>query len=526
MNTPEKVGCLGYLRDIHLGEMEAAKPSLKFRSNGKKKFDVPRVSLGAHIDGALYPFPDPYSSRNVQGGVCKRFGCVTPKINHLLLGEFKRFVARWLLNNLTPLDRSTDLTVDTWLEGTNYPKWRKDQLKLCWDRCHGRLERRHFRNKSFIKRETYEQFKEARLINSRSDQFKVYSGPIFHAIEKQVYQLHWFIKHIPVPDRPEYIMKNVASLGGRYMCTDYSTFEACFVPEVMKAAEFQLYSYMVKNIKDARIKMRVIQRVMIGIQKCRFFGATVKVEATRMSGDMCTSLGNGFTNLMMMLFLCKKNRAEVYGVVEGDDGLFRVEGTMPSVEQFASLGMKIKIKKVRDVSEADFCGMIFHEKDRQLIRDAVYSVANVGWTFSELRRAGSKTLLQLLRAKALSLAYELPGCPISSSCAKWLLRCTEGIEARYDQVDHHYNTPRNPVVMIQQPTLNTRMLYERVFGVTVGEQEMIERWFDEQSKICPIPLYLFKRHLPQCSVDMWRRYVRRIPAGCTLAHFAGRTICS
>jgi hypothetical protein len=52
---------------------------------------------------------------------------------------------------------------------------------------------------SFVKDEHYEGWKYPRLINSRSDQFKVFIGPTIKAMEHLVYShLPEFIKHVPV----------------------------------------------------------------------------------------------------------------------------------------------------------------------------------------------------------------------------------------------------------------------------------------------------------------------------------------
>mgnify|MGYP003702193899 FL=1 len=98
----------------------------------------------------------------------------------------------WLRKNLMPLKCDSDTTLEHWLEGTNYPEWRKKQLREASLKIFNKSD---YNNKSFIKREFYPEPKHARWINSRSDKFKSMTGPIFHLIESETFKNSSFVKY-------------------------------------------------------------------------------------------------------------------------------------------------------------------------------------------------------------------------------------------------------------------------------------------------------------------------------------------
>jgi hypothetical protein len=175
-----------------------------------------------------------------------------------------------------------------------------------------------------------------------------------------VYEHPAFIKHVPVSDRPDYVRNMVYAVGRRYIATDYSAFESLFTKCIMEACEFELYEYMLSRHPEGKRILERMIRVLGGSNKLRYKYFTVMLEATRMSGEMCTSLGNGFSNLMFMEFVCSKvGSSRIEGVVEGDDGLFGVEGTLPTAEDFKKLGLAIKLEVHDTLDTAGFCGIIF-----------------------------------------------------------------------------------------------------------------------------------------------------------------------
>jgi hypothetical protein len=389
----------------------------------------------------------------------------TPKIDSKELLSFARFVGKYVRSHY---DRVEPLGFEEWLEGTSYNEQRKEQLRKIRsddEFCRPTIKRcQHI--DTFVKTESYPEYKHARMINSRCDSFKVWSGPWFKAIEKMVYADHHFIKHVPVKDRPA-LINGLKQAGLHYFETDYTSFEASFAPSLMRACECQLYSHAMGYTEDSKF----LNAVITGPNKMRTrSGCKATVRGRRMSGDMCTSLGNGFTNLMLALYFADKHGLVLDGYVEGDDGIFATKDVLRSAD-FAKLGFNIKIKEVDDPCCASFCGMVFSDSG-EIIREPRDFLANFAWTSSFIN-GSDKLMQQLLRAKALSCVYETPQCPIVGALARIALHNTTGVVPRF--VSDGYHVPHD-VRNVPEfcPSNQTRELFEHLYGISVDAQLLIE----------------------------------------------------
>jgi hypothetical protein len=422
-----------------------------------------------------------------------------------------------LRRNLRRLTPGEVLPFEEWLGETDYPEWRKEQLRECLRRDPF-IQRRHFVCNSFVKTEYYSTYKYPRLINSRHDRFKVETGPLFHAIEKVVFQRPEFVKYVPVAQRAAYIYQRLYEPSGRYFATDYTSFEALFVPRVMEACEFQLYSYMARHVGGGDQLIAVIKQALGTRNVMKSAGFKASVKGVRMSGDMCTSLGNGFSNLMLMLFLCKKNGADCTGVVEGDDGLFRISGAAPTKEQFAKLGFRIKMEEHSNVGKAGFCKQYFHTDVRENVVDPRELLAKFGWSHSPLRFGGPAVVQALLRAKADSLAAELPNAPIAGSLVRMVRRCVGEGRRLYDGV-RGCATWRDKISRVNPGVVDPRSrdLVAELFGVPVPCQLEIEAYLDSFVQLQPLagPVApLMKRDW----VEFHNRYCRQYPGGTEVSY--------
>lgn len=387
-----------------------------------------------------------------------------------ILGRLRLFVRHWLRENV----RTTmPMDFEEWLESTSYNEERKKQLRSVHDELRGGKPTKELcrRISTFVKSEYYPTWKHARMINSRHDAFKVWSGPRFKAIENVVYGIPEFIKHVPVPERPAKIAA-LKQAGRKYYQTDFTAFESHFTPQVLRCVECELYSHCLKNDADAKFLCDVI----CGTNSMRTrSGVHAEIEGRRMSGDMCTSLGNGFTNLMLAKFIAHEKRGKLVGFVEGDDGLFCTDVTLSSSD-YEALGFTIKIEEVADPCEASFCGMIFSESG-EIIREPRKFFQGFGWTQSFLA-AGSTIMDQLLRAKALSTVYETPQCPIVGAIARYALSKTQHVSPRFVTDGYHNKewVPRDIRDIPEfSPSYDTRLLFEREFGVSIPTQLIAEK---------------------------------------------------
>lgn len=517
----------GYRSDeVNLPEPGPSKPGTKISpvrpSPEPQKRPPVQVSLGLFWLGVALPQCDPSDGLTMRDGVRKRFAMEPPPIDPTYLREFGQFVDAWLpASGLQPLRPDSDTSLETWLDSTLYPAWRREELARTWQRCQEKggihADPRYMECKSFMKDENYPDYKQARGINARSDEFKCFSGPIFRLIEKEVFKLPYFIKKVSVADRPSYIVEKLRIEGATYVATDYTAFEALFRGGLMMQCEFKLYKYMSQFLPNGGAWYRTVTGVLAGINVCHYKYFTVRLPATRMSGEMCTSLGNGFSNLMFMLFICHKvGCTNVMGVVEGDDGLFRMIGTPPTTEEFAKLGLVIKADVHHRLETASFCGLVFDVDDLVNVTNPLEVLAGFGWTRSRYARASNRTLIHLLRAKAYSLLYQYPGCPMLQSLGCCVLRNTRNFGPIKNSLKVAMKTASTyerelfsqmdgrPLPLKPVPW-NTRLLVETLYGVTVEHQRLFEAELDRKADLGPLFVPYLTAH-PSWH-DYWDKYV-------------------
>lgn len=477
---------------------------------------VVQASLGCIARGAAMPHPDPKDPETTIAGVRKRFAFKPPKPCPVRLRKLKRFAEKWCKKNLRPLSPDADLSFETWLEKTKYTKARKEELKRVWYDPNSRDDDKVEFCKSFMKDETYPEYKHARAINSRSDWWKCYMGPCIKAIEEELYKHPSFIKHVPVSDRPRYIRDMLYRVGSTYVATDYTAFESLFTADVMKALDFVLLRHMLQFVNDGASLIDRIEKVTAGLNHCEFHNFVVEIVATRMSGEMSTSLFNGFANLMLMLFVCDEIGTKCEGVVEGDDGLFRLNGPIPTTETFADLGFVVKMEVHNDICSASFCGIIFDEDDLINVTDPREVLAGFGWTTRRYARSNHRTKALLLRCKALSYAHQYPGCPIIDKLSKYGLRVTRSYDVR-EFIKQRWATNQwereqlLDVITKNVPQvatgMNTRFLVEKKYNIPVETQIQIETYLDSLSDLQFLDIPQFDLMVHGSWLHYWENYV-------------------
>jgi hypothetical protein len=247
------------------------------------------------------------------------------------------------------------------------------------------------------------------------------------------------------------------------------------------------------------------------------------MRARRQSGEMTTSLGNGISNLAMTAFLLRDviDITRLRGVVEGDDGLFaipkeHVDRVRP--ECYADFGFLIKSEWHDTVSDASFCGLVFDDKDLINIVNPVDEILSVGWSLGENIHASDRRIHDLLVAKTWSLAYEYSGCPIIFKMARWLSRTAGNVlnmevfnsrewnEWDRWRINDMLRSERTIDSMLAvSPSIRSRLLMERIFGVSVGDQLSIEAYFDSLKVIQPIDLPLLHQYVSPAATDNLKR---------------------
>jgi len=474
---------------------------LKFQPNNDRP--VSR-SLPCFMMGLALPrvdFKDTYS--NIFG-MAKRVLRKPPSGNRAVKRRFRYFVRKWIRENLSPL-RDPDFSFDPWIEQTSYPETRKEELRRCYEDFINhpwQLPKRVTRVKSFIKDEAYVEYKLPRWINSRSDEFKCLVGPAFSAIEHQLFLRKEFIKYVPVPDRPAFINEHLHRDGFDYFATDFSSFESHFTSEMMFMCEMQLYRYMLSStLRGVKIHALIQQVLASKAYKLGNDEVVATIKGKRMSGEMCTSLGNGFSNLMLILFACEESLGTApHGVVvEGDDGLFTVsKDSGISAKTFEDIGFRVKIEKHRSVQTASFCGNIYDYMDQVVLTDPRKVLVNFGWTKREDVKASKSRLALLSRAKGYSIAHQYRGSPILGSFANYILRATRQVDIKLrkqlsvnDKSFSYWDRQKVTEAMeadctYKPPSMRSREIIAQTYKISIGDQLSLERFFDNLKTLQPI----------------------------------------
>jgi hypothetical protein len=476
-----------------------------------------RASLGVHVVGYAYPQPDRYCDQTLLAGFSKRVGRSLPGPVFAAQIDFVHFVDSWICSNLEPIDASADVSVDGWLAATSYTIERKNQLRRAYqenmDNFRPGNRRRCNKIKAFIKAESYDSYKHSRGIYSRNDPYKVKTGPVFKLIEKEMFVKQktskYFIKSVPAADRARFIASRLGGSGLKTMATDYTAFESHFTESLLTLCEFRFYSYMTRNLPCHRGFMRDL-KVLVGENHVCFKNVRCGVKATRMSGEMNTSLGNSFANLMMFFYI-HRNNPFCDAIVEGDDCIGVYRGATPTNADYARLGLTVKIETPTCLSQASFCGQVFTD-DFDVIADPHKIITKTGWIDASYMNSKDKKKKELLRCRAMSILSLYPACPIVTSYGLYLLRATAGYHYFIDrslslhEMEHLRKLCENFSLKAREPSMACRRLMEATFNFSVIEQIYLEKYFDGLTHIQPIDHPLLFSHASKSQLDYYLQY--------------------
>lgn len=489
---------------------------------------VPEVvvarDLGCAVEGVCPLMPNPKDNVLRAGGFTNRVAREPPRVNNRLLRRFRSFVRSWLRKHLRPLVYAERTDFETWLGKTHYNAGQRQKLRELRSMINvdSDYELKKNKHKSFTKREFYLEAKWNRWIQGCPPEAKVRFGPVIHDIEKALYAVkspqgnYYFVKGFDVLERPKSIEK-LRKDGHQYQCTDHTAFESHITPKIANVCEVALLKFMMSDYP--KVQVDNIVRSMTQLQVCKSKGVLGKTYA-RMSGDMWTSMANGFTNLMVMAFLATvvNGWPTLEGLVEGDDGLFVMTGPAVTTQQFASLGFDVKSEIHDTPEEAGFCHVHYVPGEFDILVEPIEKVAKLGWTHSTMMWGGPKVMRGLARAKALSELALHPKSPIVSAMARWMIRTTSDVNARFETGRSCYWEKQIfdivsrggwlEEAMTAKPTKAARDFVAVKWGVSVDEQLQVERFFDSLGTFRNVKLPILDRHFNRV-VPQWADNERR-----------------
>lgn len=488
----------------------------------------PNRVVSTSIGPVGYFFSNPHPSTSDVGtivaGSIKRLAYRHPDPDNNILTSLIVWLDANIERFVCKTKRTCKMSVHEWLSKTNYSAARKSELYNTYlnlvnnPGINVNLEI----VKLFIKMETYPEYKHARGISSRSDEYKVLFGPWAKMIEEVLYDpasselSPSFIKHVPVSDRPAYVKARVGSEdAGVYYSTDFSAFESQFVEIIMSNIEHRIFRYICDELDEIE-ELDALLSVQTDVNQLRNNKVYFDVKATRMSGEMTTSAGNGISNLIFFHFVSEVlcGCTDVVGVVEGDDGLFRIGShfKLPDSSDFAKLGLTIKIETHEKLETASFCGIVFDTVSSVNITDPIPLLMDLPWLNPRYHKSRKSKKLGILKAKLMSNVCQYPGCPIIYPvCVKWLKEL-RNIDHRVRYYKDWYAVEKEKnfgkIDLTMEVYATSRSLMSEKFGISEQKQLEIER------VLCNVSVYdcnfndiIFAEHVHPDTFDYRQRYV-------------------
>lgn len=351
----------------------------------------------------------------------------------------------------------------------------------------------HSGTKVFIKNEGYPgKDKPPRLIAFPQEGEKLLMSMAFYHIMHPLFSSPYCTKEIPEHQRPRTIERRLNELPNRFVA-DYTSFECVPNKLMMRLGEHRVLKQLVAS--EYHFLFDWIER---GGKLTARNGVQIRTPAVQYSGRYTTSLCNTIRNKLLLdsvaLYL-GLGLEDYRAVYEGDDSLSAWPSNI-SQEAISSalgrLGVAAEIKKVEEVGSAGYCSMYWN-KNYELVCDPVKVLATFPFSCSQLSQNPQNTE-GLLAAKAMSLAYRAPGCPIVCSLVQRYIKSSGIMETRNEyerrwfrefssiRRDKNRNSQRTNLKvafdrwdLVRQPTTEQRLMFYRIFNIPPVDQISAER---------------------------------------------------
>lgn len=465
--------------------------------------------LGVEKPYMLRPRPDPKNLVNLASSASHRFATAMPEGNNKVRGEFLKFSKLFIKIYFPVLDSNTVVSFDEWIRSSGYTQAEKLKFQtLISEKTN--LTERDLYNKSFIKWESYGEYKYPRSINAYTDLCKAYCGPMQHVLDKAIYGLKWSVKGRDVSYRPGELKELFGD--GPVSATDFTSFEAHHRGEF---AALRLFwkRHVGRFVQGFDEYYKIIEAKSFGRNVSKFKGVTVTVNERLMSGDASTSSDNFVLDLCLIMFMAARTkyshltRLEQVRMVgdnfkarfEGDDGIFeRLDIPQDLID---GLGLRFKKADFPHYSLASFCGIVSEPNSLINTTDPVkvlsdFTVLNIKYVnFSDKKK------LDLLRARALSYAYLYRDCPIIAPYVHYVLRMTAGRDIRWTlKEEDSYSRWILEQALAKEswkhpPSIGweSRQFVSDVYGIPIEEQIAFEKKLENKCDLGPID-HKFKCH--------------------------------
>lgn len=470
----------------------AGQVALKGSTIGPMAVVMPGTSMPA-IVGYL---PRLGSLRNECAATTNRYACKMPeperKKTMPLFVEFCQMMTQ-LLIPVGIIDEDVP-TYEHALQHSNYSGTRINYLSKVRTNV-AQISRKTCTVQSFLKEEVYDKPKNARAINSPSDDSKVLLTAICHAVDKLTFKIKHFVKGT----NPKTWMERIyAELGDNpVVATDFTAFESHHRGDFSYVI-YYWFAHCTRSLTGSKHLRRLVKQLMLGTNVNKFKNCDVEIDQRLMSGALWTSSANGYLNLMIMMFLSaplgpvedmvRHTQEHFAGFVEGDDGLCKNK-TLDE-QRIKDLGLVLKPEPHSSCLGAGFCGIICDNSTMTPLKDPRSFLRKFFLHPRKYADASEKKKKTLIRAKALSNKYTFGNCPIIGAVCDWALRVTSSYDVRGMQDDlDRWHRDALLLALAEKPWKDTanpsdvmRVLVEENFNVSVADQLRIEESFKNSNE--------------------------------------------
>lgn len=301
-----------------------------------------------------------------------------------------------------------------------------------------------------------EQGKAPRMIQYRNPSFTLELLRFILPIETALYDYKYRGKRVFAKGRDLHQMAADLDRGRNAVLMDHTGFDA-HVNKQLLALEHWFYVRVFGNDPALTHLLRQ-QRVNKGRTRC---GLQYQIEATRMSGDANTSLGNTIINYAILSAVCGR---ELY--VNGDDSVAWTDAR-PTKQDFAVFGMETKIEFV-DRFNVEFCQTKVLQSKRLCVREPFRAVARLLC----LKQIDKTYLRQVLLCEAICNN----GVPVFGILHKY---CQNTRLVYHDEFVGRWSHLKRHRKMGDPITSAVRADYANVFGISPAQQHVLEKRLTE-----------------------------------------------
>lgn len=448
---------------------------------------VMAVQIGPVVEGFAAPIPHNGCWINFEASFKHRMNGVRGRKRPRRMRSFIRASQRFIRKHITRGCCSSPLSYEEWIETCkSYSRARKNQLAKVKESCEVldlyTVGVELSEVKGFIKVEFYNGYKPPRGIYSRLDMAKVLFGPWVRVLEDVLYAFPEYVKNVAAKDLAQHVEDHLG-VRDRYYVVDATSWESSMTNDILVG----IWGYLLSWVGMPE----EIIAAIAGVNRIKWKSGSSEIRGRTMSGEMDTSVRNGFINWMLCRFACMyagDHKARV--IVEGDDCLIGTSAILTE-DIFRDLGFDVEIKSAGSPGELGFCQYYWDEDRTQLL--SPFYMLKVGWSDKYRLGMPDRIATSLYLAKLMSMSYYAPKCPIF-----WKLMDNEGQKRKGQKAwfyrdywgmqtlktlgikvkDRGYQWIRVPFKLnpeVGEPSEKTRKKFEQIFGISVDDQYRVER---------------------------------------------------